>query len=318
MQDHAAATRQWQPQGATTLQRPVPPGGGMPRPPERRSSSWVMAALAGLGVLVVIVLGVALAMNNSDKNKPNNTNTTTAATVSMPSLKGLSDEDARAKLDELKLTKYRALSPSTDTDCDGKVFNQYPAANSQVTADTEITYQLCQPPAKVTVPENLVGGTQQNAEQALTAIGLVPDVKQVDNIKQTGTVLDVESQGKSVDPGTHITVKVSKGNQVPMPELTGKSLDVAQGILDNLGSFTVVPNQVPGDGSQPAGTVTKQNPLKGTPISNGDKITLTVVSDDTPSDGPSSGTTPPGGGNGGGGNGGIFNDSLGGAVSRKN
>lgn len=320
MQGQAAATRQWQPQGATTMQRPVPPGGGMPRPPERRSSSWVMAALAGLGVLVVVVLGVALAMNNNDKNKPTDNTSPTAATVAMPNLVGLSDEDARAKLDQLHLTKFTALTPSTGPDCDGKVLDQTPNEGEQVTTDTPISYKLCQPPAKVQVPDNLVGGTQQNAEQTLTGKGLVPEIKQVDSIKQPGTVLDVESAGKSVDPGTHITVKVSRGNQVPMPELTGKSIDVAQGILDNLGQFNVSENKVPGDGTQQPGTVIKQNPLKGTPISNGDDITLTVISDDTPSNGPSSGTTPPdggGAGGNGGGDGGIFNDSLTGVTGRK-
>jgi serine/threonine protein kinase/co-chaperonin GroES (HSP10) len=317
MQDQAAQTRQWQPQGATTLQRPVPPGGGMPRPPERRSSSWVMAALAGLGVLVVVVLGVALAMNNSDKNKPTTTTTTTApATVSMPKLIGLSDSDARAKLDGLHLTQVTPNTPSTDPDCNGKVAEQTPDPGTQVTADTQITYTLCQAPDKVQVPGNLVGGTQQNAEQALTGVGLVPDIKQEDSTKQAGTVLQVESEGKSVDPGTHITVKVSRGNQVPMPQVTGQTIDVAKGILNNLGQFNVSENDVPGDGTQPAGTVIKQDPTKGTPISDGDKITLTVVSDN-PSNGPSSGD-PNGGGNGGGGNGGgtgggdggTFNDTL--------
>jgi serine/threonine-protein kinase len=321
MQGQAAPTRQWQPQGATTIQRPVPPGAMPPRPPERRSSSWVMAALAGLGVLVVVVLGVALAMNRSNNDKPN-TNATTPAQVTMPNLKGLSDDEARARLESLHLTAIKAQEPTTGPDCDGKVTNQDPAAGSQITQDAQVSYQLCQPPAKVQVPDNLVGGTQDNAQSTLSNLGLVPEIKQVDSTKQAGTVLEVESAGKSVDPGTHITVRVSRGNQVKMPGVVGQTLDVAQGIINSNGQFNVSVNKVPGDGSpqQQPGTVIKQDPAKGTPISNGDKITLTVVDDSTPSNGPSSGTTPPGGGNGGGnggGDGGIFNDSLGGAINRK-
>jgi serine/threonine-protein kinase len=318
MQGQAAPTRQWQPQGATTLQRPVPPP-GMPRTPERRSSSWVMAALAGLGVLVVVVLGVALAMNRNNDNKPNGT-TSTAVQVQMPNLKGLSDADARAKLESLHLTTISPQAPSTGPDCDGKVIDQNPKAGQMITQDTQVSYQLCQPPAKVKVPNDLVGSTQDNAEATLTNLGLVPEIKNVDDTHQAGTVLSVESAGKEVDPGTHITVKVSKGNQVPMPDVTGKSQDVAEGILDSRGNFNISIQTVPGDGTQPAGTVVKQNPSKNTPISNGDRVTLTVVSNDggDPTGGPSSGpTTPPGGGNGGG-NGGIFNDTLGGAVNRRN
>jgi serine/threonine-protein kinase len=270
-------------------------------------------------VLVVVVLGVALAMNRGNDNKPSGT-TTSAPTVSMPSLKGLSEEDARQKLEGLHLTAISAQAPTTGPDCTGKVVDQNPKAGDTVTTDTPVTYQLCQAPAKVKVPSNLVGGTQDNAVQALTNANLVADIKQVDDIAQGGTVLSVESQGKEVDPGTHITVKVSKGNQIKMPGLVGKPQDVAQGILDSNGSFNISIVTVPGDGTQAPGTVIKQDPTKGTPISSGDKVTLTVVGDDTgnPSNGPSSGaTTPPGGGNGGG-TGGILNDSLGGAVTRKN
>jgi serine/threonine protein kinase len=330
MQDQAAATRQWQPQGATTLQRPVPPPGG-PQPPERRSSSWVMAALAGLGVLVVVVLGVALAMNRNNDNKPNNNNnaTTPAAQVQMPKLTGLSDSEARAKLEALHLTAISPQAPSTGPDCDGKVIDQNPKPGDSITQDTPVSYQLCQPPAKVKVPANLDGGTQSNAESTLTGLGLVPEIKQVDDTHEGGTVLSVESAGKEVERGTHITVRVSRGNQIKMPGVTGKALDVAEGIIQSNGSFNISTETVPGDGTQPAGTVIKQNPSKGTPISNGDKITLTVVGDDNnPSGGPSSGgPTPPGGtgggdgggdgGGSGGGNGGILNDSVGGAVNRR-
>jgi beta-lactam-binding protein with PASTA domain/predicted Ser/Thr protein kinase len=318
MQGQAAQTRQWQPQGATTLQRPVPPG-GMPPPPERRSSSWVMAALAGLGVLVVVVLGVALAMNRNGNNDPGGGATSTAAAqVQMPNLKGLSDSDAQAKLQALGLTAVSASPPSSGPDCNGKVFKQDPDAGTKINTDAPVSYQLCNPPDQVKVPGDLVGSTQDNAESALNNLGLVPEIKQVDDLHQAGTVLSVESAGKSVDPGTHITVRVSRGNQVPMPEVTGKSQDVAEGILGSRGNFNISIVTVSGDGTQAPGTVIKQDPSKNTPISNGDKVTLTVVGDNTPSDGPSSGATPPGGGGGGDGNGGIFNDSLGGVVTRKN
>jgi eukaryotic-like serine/threonine-protein kinase len=320
MQGQAAPTRQWQPQGATTLQRPVPPA-GVPRPPERRSSSWVMAALAGLGVLVVVVLGVALAMNRNNDNKPGGTTTTAAAQVQMPNLKGLSDADARAKLESLHLTSISPQAPSTGPDCDGKVQNQDPQPGAMIAQDATVSYQLCRPPDKVKVPSDLVGSTQQNAEATLTNLGLVPDIKNVDDTHQSGTVLSVESSGKSVDPGTHITVRVSKGNQVPMPGVTGKSQDVAKGILESLGNYNISVNTIPGDGTQAPGTVVKQDPSKGKPISDGDEITLTVVGDNggNPSNGPTSGaTTPPPGGTGGGnGDGGLFNDSLAGTAIRR-
>src|SRR5689334_18435203 len=121
------ATRYMQPQAATTMQRPI--GGMPPRQPERRSSSWVMAVLAGLGVLVVVVLGVALAMSrNNGKGGDNNQQ---AVTVVMPNLKGKTDAEAQDLLKAQQLTGT-AEAPSTGADCDGTVVKQNPAANAKI------------------------------------------------------------------------------------------------------------------------------------------------------------------------------------------
>ena len=293
--------RQWQPQAATTLQRPVPPGAMPPGGPERRSSSWVMAVLAGLGVLVVVVLGVALAMSRNNDNKPTN-NTTTVAQVQMPDLTGKTDSEAQNALTQLGLTKIEPQSPSTGPDCTGKVFAQSPDKGQTISLDTPVSYTLCLAPTQVTVPTGLVGGTQENAVAALQKAGLTPEIKSVDDGSQPGTVLSVESEGKKVDPGSKITVRVSKGNQFSMPNVVGKAQDVAQGILENEG-LNVSVTTVAGDGTQPAGTVISQNPSKGTPVTKSDKVTITVVGNNTP-DPSNSTSTPPDGGNGGG-NGGV-------------
>jgi serine/threonine-protein kinase len=273
-----------------------------------------MAVLAALGVLVVVVLGVALAMQRNNDKTPSKSNTSPpVAQAQMPDLHGLSDDQARSKLEQAGLKNIQPQSPTTGPDCNGTVANQNPSPNQQVSVDTTVTYQLCQAPAPVTVPTGLVGGTEQNAVSALTAVGLQPNVKRVDDTHQAGTVLSVESEGKKVDPGSTITVRVSKGNLVPMPDLTGKSFDVAQGVLQSLvsgGGININQKSVPGDGTQPPGTVVGQNPKPGTPIGSGDNVTLTVVADPNPSD---SASTPAGGDNGGNGGGtgiGLLNDAV--------
>jgi serine/threonine protein kinase len=72
--------RQWQPQGATTMQRPIPATMAPPQKPESRSS-WVMAVVAGLAVLVVVVLGVALAMSDDDTKTPTTNEPPTTAMI---------------------------------------------------------------------------------------------------------------------------------------------------------------------------------------------------------------------------------------------
>jgi serine/threonine-protein kinase len=294
-------TRQWQPQAATTMQRPVP-GGMPPRPPERRSS-WVMAALAGLGVLVVVVLGVALAMSRNN-DKTGNDNQQQTVTVAMPSLVGKTDEDARAALQQAKLTNVQPETPTTGADCKGTVIKQDPLPNVKIPVDQEVSYQLCLAPDKVPVPNNLVGSTKDNAEQVLTGLGLDPEFQEVSSAQPLNTVTDVEHAGDKVDPNSKITVKISKANKVKMPKVTGVSEETAKALLDQVGSFNVTTNTVPAtDPSQVPGTVIDQNPKQGTTVEKGDKVTITVVADDQtdPSGDPSpTDTATPDGGSGGG------------------
>ncbi|WP_433372669.1 Stk1 family PASTA domain-containing Ser/Thr kinase [Actinoplanes sp. CA-142083] len=295
------ATRQWQPQAATTMQRPVQ--GMPPRPPEKRSS-WVMAVLAGLGVLVVVVLGVALAMSRNNNNKPNDGGTQSqAVTVAMPDLTGKTADAAQDLLNQRGLTNVSPEAPTTREDCTGTVVAQNPKANTQIPKDQQVTYQLCQAPEQVTVPEDLVGGTKANAEQQLKAKGLVPKFVKVNSAKPLDTVTSVEKQGQKVDPNTEITVNISKENQLKMPKVTGQSEETAVALLDQAGSgtFNVSRKEVPaGDPSQ-IGTVVQQNPQPGTTVEKGESVTITVAIDPAnPSGDPTPTDTATPGGNGGG------------------
>ena len=100
--------------------------------------------------------------------------------------------------------------------------------------------------------------------------------------------------------------------------LAGKSLEVAQAILDNAGPFHVTTDFVT-DAPGAPGTVVDQNPRPGNKIEKGDNVILTVIGVPTPDDSGTPGPTPtlPGGG-GGGGSGGVSVDSLTGAVRREN
>jgi len=292
------ATRYLQPQAATTMQRPVV-GGGPPRPPESRSSSWVMAVLAGLGVLVVVVLGVALAMShNNDKGGQNNP---PPATVAMPNLKGKTDQEAQAALKSQQLTNYSADSPTTGEDCKGTVVKQDPSPNTQIPKTQPISYTLCMPPSKVEVPGNLVGSTKANAESTLKGMGLNPQFKEVSSSQPPDTVVSVPDAGNKVDPGSTVVVNISKGNQLKMPKVTGESLDAALAVLENSGPFNVDQQTTPATDPSQVGTVVAQNPKPGAKVEKGDTVTITVAIDaDNPSGDPSpSDTSPPGGAGGG-------------------
>jgi serine/threonine-protein kinase len=302
------ATRYMQPQDPTTMQRPI--GGGPPRPPERRNSSWVMAVLAGLGVLVVVVLGVALAMSRNG-NKPTDGGTQQAATAVMPNIKGKTDAEARAALTAQKFTNITPEQPKTDKDCDGTVVNQDPQANATVPVDTPVSYQLCVKPDKVPVPDNLVGNTKDNVDSILKNLGLNPDYREVSSAQPAGTVTDVKQSGQNVDPGSTVNVSVSKGNRVKMPKVTGETEDVATALLEQAGPFNVDQQTVPVTDPAQVGIVQSQNPKPGATVEKGDKVTIVIgVDAGNPSGNPTPTDTGTPGGNGGGTGGGQVVDQA--------
>lgn len=104
------------------------------------------------------------------------------------------------------------------------------------------------------------------------------------------------------DAFTKPTSAVLYGQQITMPDVTGKAPDVAQRLLEGLGlDVAVDPTPVASD--QPAGTIAASDPTAGTELEDGDTVTLTVSNGqggpaaDNPAPGGSSSTptpTPPG------------------------
>ncbi|GAA2059613.1 transglycosylase domain-containing protein [Leifsonia soli] len=104
------------------------------------------------------------------------------------------------------------------------------------------------------------------------------------------------------DAFTKPTSAVLYGQQITMPDVTGKAPDVAQKLLEGLGlDVAVDPTPVASD--QPAGTIAASDPTAGTELEDGDTVTLTVSNGqggqatDNPAPGGSSSTptpTPPG------------------------
>ncbi|WP_436525012.1 Stk1 family PASTA domain-containing Ser/Thr kinase [Actinoplanes sp. HUAS TT8] len=268
--------RQWQPQGATTMQRPIQGGYPGGREPENKQS-WVWAALAGLGVLVVIVLGVALALNKNDNNKTNTPPPT--AQQAVPDLTGSTDAQARQKLTQAGFTNVSAGEATEGDDCKGEVASQTPTKGTTVPVDTEITYIICNAPDKVTVPTGLVGGTKDAAEESLKNAKLVPILKSVDSSSPKDQVVRVDpQQGQSVAPGTQITVYYSNNQLVKVPNVVGKTQEVATALLQEA-SLNVEINTVQ-DGGTP-GTVIKQSKKADTNVKAGTQIVITVVGQPT-------------------------------------
>jgi beta-lactam-binding protein with PASTA domain/predicted Ser/Thr protein kinase len=284
-----------QPPGATTMTRPVP-GGMPPRPPERKTSSWVMAVLAALGVLAVVALGIGLALAR-DNNKDGGSQT--PQNVAVPKLVGLSEDDARAALAKLDLTGTPGDAVASQNCDDPVVAKQTPDAGTSVQVKSAVTYQMCKAPDKVAVPGDLIGKTQSEATSRLEALGLKVNPDNVDSDAPKGTVTNVEKGGQQVDPNSTITISISRGNLFPVPNVVGQPRDVAEATLSGLGFNVNIKDGAPGPNP---GVVTAQSPGENKKLAKGKTVTITVTPDGpNPGDSetPSPGQSTPGGNGGG-------------------
>jgi serine/threonine-protein kinase len=292
-----------QPQAATTMNRQVT--GMSPRQPERKTSSWVMAVLAALGVLAVVALGIGLALAR-DNGKDDNSQT--PATAKMPNLIGESEADARAALAQQKFESITVGDAVESNNCDDPVVaKQSPSAGTSIQVNQPVTYQMCKAPDQVVVPGDLIGRSQGDAENRLAALQLKSDINNVDSDAPKGTVVGVEKSGQQVDPGTTITLSISRGNQVPVPNVVGQTEEIAKATLTGLGFNVSVKDGNPGPNP---GIVTAQSPTGDKKLAKGKTVTITVTPDE-PNPGDSgtpdpSGSPPPGGNGGGNGVAGLF------------
>ncbi|MFI7077790.1 Stk1 family PASTA domain-containing Ser/Thr kinase [Micromonospora sp. NPDC049903] len=289
--------------GATQT-RQIPARVGDPR--QRRASSWLIAMFAALGVLAVIALVAALLLNQRDDED-----------TPVPTLTGLSQQDAFAQIEQNGLTAALG-DPVLSSDCTkGAVVSQTPAAGERVQPNSTVTVQICDGKPVVTIP-SVVGGTREFAEQQLEELKLDVEVKQDDNAAPEGQVLAIDpGAGERVEEGTKVTLTVSRGNVVRVPDVANLTEDEARKRLRDAGFEVRVQTgrAVPAD---QAGRVLNQDPNANSQRTKGSRVTITISveeeeEDPEPSQTPPTGTpptTPPpdedddGGGSGGSGGGG--------------
>ncbi len=275
------------PGDATQVIAPVLPGtvpaSAGPPPPERSRAPWYVL----LGVAVVGVLLLAFFLGRSIFGGTDNN-------IAVPDLGGLTHEQVVSQLTERGLKLGTEQTVASDTVPVGRVVSQDPVQGTKVSKDTVVDVTYSAGTEQVTVP-TLVGLTQSQAIDALTAAGLVPGtITLKDKVDQpSGTVISADpAEGTQVAKGSTVALTVSSG-KVAVPNVIGEQEAQAKADLANAGfSVTVIPQTT---GSAPAGTVIAQSPKKDTLLAQGKIVTITVaVAPPTPTATPTSTGTPTG------------------------
>ncbi|GAA4166112.1 transglycosylase domain-containing protein [Gryllotalpicola daejeonensis] len=126
---------------------------------------------------------------------------------------------------------------------------------------------------QVAVPD-LTGKTVDEAKSVLAGLGFVyQDGGEKDSDQAKGSVAGTDPPANTkLSKGSAIKVFTSKGNQVKVPDVTGKPLTEAVAALMAAGLNPQIPGGVP----DPSATVKSTNPAANTPVNKGTTVGITL------------------------------------------
>ena len=254
------------PDGAFMEQREVRPHQVLEdiREHRRKRSMAARVATVALAVVLLAVIGAAgLQLYN-----------TMFVFTRMPDLEGL---DANTALRMIESAGLTARTDSAYSDVpEGYVAAQSPKAQEQVRRGETVLMVVSRGSGSVSV-QKVVGMTQEDAQDALTAQGLaVGGVETVTSTLMRGTVIAQSPEaGASVQPGEAVSLTVS-GGRVIVPELAGQREEEALERLQTVGLTCGLITYEPVDSAAQDGMVLSQSIEKFAEVLPGTTVEMTV------------------------------------------
>ncbi|MFF7970558.1 Stk1 family PASTA domain-containing Ser/Thr kinase [Streptomyces sp. NPDC007905] len=217
---------------------------------------------------------------------------TGAPKVAVPDVLGIQFDKAKAQLEAKGFQVDKKTQVSTQTP--GVVTAQNPEGGAEKQKGSTITLTVAKAEEKVTVPNDLVGKSCDEAKAELQQLGLVPTCNDTPttNPDDDGKVLSTNPQaGQQVAKNTPVAInvgKVQQPTQTDVPNVQGQTLKDARQILQGKG-FTQI--QVNGPSDDKA-RVIQQTPPQGTQADpSNTQIVLTTVDLGNGQDGGNNGGT---------------------------
>jgi beta-lactam-binding protein with PASTA domain len=195
--------------------------------------------------------------------------------VGVPSLKGLSEDDARQNLKALGLVFLVGERKAASGVNPGTVVDQTPAAGQQVEARTSVTVGLARELPKV---PSVVGRTLAEATALLQQGGYKLEAAEpiADAHVPKGSVVSQlpEADGQ-LETDKPVSVRLSAGPaEIEVPKLLGQNIDKVKTQAKDLGFTLKIVWTAMAETDEYM--VLNQNPAAGTKIKPGDPVTVTV------------------------------------------
>lgn len=243
-----------------------------------------------VGIVLLAMLGRALGIldfgssesQNSSQNSPQTVETEAEdnSPVQVPNLEGKTEAEAQSILRELDLGyKYQGEASSTQY-AKGLVISQTVEAGTMVGKNTTVGYTLSSGSQEPLTVPGLSGVSREEAEKALTGMGLMVSVdnSRYSDTVEAGLVITTNpGAGSNVNVGDTVTLYISQGAEgstVVVPKVVGHYVEDARTALGNLGLF-VYCTEVE-DPTVEKGLVIAQDIPEGTSVKTGTNVTITV------------------------------------------
>jgi eukaryotic-like serine/threonine-protein kinase len=206
-------------------------------------------------------------------------------TVKVPSLIGLTPEQAEQQLRQLGLViaanqQHQVVEDEAQF---GKIVAQNPAPLIDVPAGTQVQITIGDPPDKVKVI-NVVGDDFETAKGNLEAQGFVVQRTDVDHTDEQGRVVAQDPKPNTeVNKGATVTLQVSRGNQIKMPDIVDDTVEEATAKLQALGwNGTIEETEVPAENGRDLGRIVEQEIAPDQLIAKNQTINVKVGALTTP------------------------------------
>jgi serine/threonine-protein kinase len=193
----------------------------------------------------------------------------------VPPTAGLPRDEAAEKLEEAGFG-VQVNTVNSATVEEGLVIHSDPSAGDTATRGSEVTLTVSAGPKLAKVPV-LVGTQRSVAVQQIRGRGLVVAVSEEESSSPAGQVIrQSPSAGAEVDPGSTVSIVVSKGvEKTTVPNVIGQLRSEAVTELRAAGLVPTVQEQETEVPSQ-VGRVTDQFPPPGSKVRNGAEVTVVV------------------------------------------
>jgi serine/threonine-protein kinase len=198
------------------------------------------------------------------------------STIPIPEVVGLQSTQARSLLESNGFI-VKEVEEFHDVAAVGEVIDQDPPAKQDVPQGTQITIYVSKGPEPIEIPD-LAGKSDLEATNTLNNLGFEVAVfeEESEEVPEEHVIRTDPPAGETLVPGGVVTLIVSTGKFIPVPDVTGMTAEEAIAVLRGAGLNPTIEVQELPPGDPADGKVISQDPEPGKDIPREGIVVLRV------------------------------------------